>query len=440
MAWGVFIRYSSLFKCIHKEKNHVLRVMTEAEIERLVQELVSRLDWGAVENWKTKDFENLREQIREVTGVYLSVTTLKRLLGKVNYEGQPTLATLDAVAVFLGHDGFRAFQQSHRVTKPPGENVAVRRWALTGRSKIVIILTIAIVSVIIVLSFLDTPGSKVDPNLVDFSIEKVAKGIPNTVIFRYDVSKVNAQEVEIQQNWDPTKRHKVDPQRNVFTHYYDYPGYYNAKLLVNGEIIHRRHLYIPSDGWLAALSYPEDPPRYLLDAEWTSTDQLAVGERISDLISISEEEIVLNYYYAVDEPTSDFRNFRLDTELQFNLRSGQYPCEYQRIVILGTEMSMRIPLIYEGCVSQLNIRLGSEFIDGTTTDLTGFGLKQQARVRLEVVNTDNLLTIAVDGQELLSHQLRDDFGELAGIHYAFHGAGQVHALNLLTPSDTLVAF
>jgi hypothetical protein len=59
-----------------------------------------------------QEFETLSEQIREKTGIYLSVTTLKRLWGKVKYESKPTITTLNALAKFMDFESWRDFRKS----------------------------------------------------------------------------------------------------------------------------------------------------------------------------------------------------------------------------------------------------------------------------------------------------------------------------------------
>ncbi|WPQ63248.1 hypothetical protein SIO70_00025 [Chitinophaga sancti] len=45
----------------------------------------TRLNWGKSSEWTNYDFEKLSVAIQDKTGVTLSVTTLKRLWGKLKY-------------------------------------------------------------------------------------------------------------------------------------------------------------------------------------------------------------------------------------------------------------------------------------------------------------------------------------------------------------------
>jgi hypothetical protein len=50
--------------------------------------------------------------------VRLSISTLKRIWGKVKYDHSPTTATLNAIARFAGFDGWRDFQQQNPGVAP----------------------------------------------------------------------------------------------------------------------------------------------------------------------------------------------------------------------------------------------------------------------------------------------------------------------------------
>ncbi|HLL96116.1 MAG TPA: hypothetical protein VK404_14140, partial [Spirosoma sp.] len=53
---------------------------------RLIEQKVG---WGSSEHWQNRDFEQLGEQILVETGVSLSISTLKRLWGRIRYDSSP---------------------------------------------------------------------------------------------------------------------------------------------------------------------------------------------------------------------------------------------------------------------------------------------------------------------------------------------------------------
>ena len=71
----------------------------------------ARLNRGDSSEWTTYDFEKLSEAIEEATGVMLSVTTLKRLWGKLKYTNMPATTTLNTLAQFAGYADWREFKR-----------------------------------------------------------------------------------------------------------------------------------------------------------------------------------------------------------------------------------------------------------------------------------------------------------------------------------------
>ena len=404
-------------------------------IESLKSSLARYLNWGDVEHWSTRNFEYLSQQIFENTSIQLSVSTLKRFLGKVAYNNKPAPATLDAIAIFIGYKNYLDYCSSIEESTGPTLNRIP-----TKKLFISLVLVLLIVGVGVTLSFIDLSSSSVDPSKVSFSIKKVTTGLPNTVVFEYDVTQVNASAVEIQQDWDPTKRHKVDPNNRVFTHYYEYPGYYNAKLVINGDIILEEDLFIPSDGWMSVISYPQEekPIRYLMQNEFESDSVLRVYEDIYKDLHGNPDKVVLDYYNALPEPQLDFEDFEFKAQIKFNLQSGKVPCEYRKLIFFGTKMFMRIPISVPGCVSKNKLKLGNLVIDGAENDLSALSTESGKWSKIEVKNKANHVSIFLDSELVFESNLIDDFGKLAGVRISFDGSGEVRDLNLSSKGNELL--
>src|SRR6187401_3310152 len=83
----------------------------ELLIQKCRKLIESQLSWGEASNWTNEDFESLSERIQLKTGTCLSITTLKRIWGKVKYESRPTMTTLNTLARFIDFENWRAFVQ-----------------------------------------------------------------------------------------------------------------------------------------------------------------------------------------------------------------------------------------------------------------------------------------------------------------------------------------
>ena len=174
----------------------------------LYKKLVEKqLGWGNSESWENKDFLALSEKILETTGVQLSNSTLKRIWGKVKYQSAPNTSTLNTLAHFLNYENWLSFKASH-----PVENSHPIAVIETKNRKNTLIQVFAIGGIFLVfisiLSFIYSGNtSKLSSQELEktiFSSHPVTTGIPNTVVFQYDISHLNGNDFMIQQYWDTT--------------------------------------------------------------------------------------------------------------------------------------------------------------------------------------------------------------------------------------------
>ena len=87
------------------------------EIEKLLNLIEKKLDWGESLTWQNRDFENLNQLILDETGVSLSASTLRRIWGKVEYKHLPSTTTLDTLAKFAGFESWRLFLKQNTAEK-----------------------------------------------------------------------------------------------------------------------------------------------------------------------------------------------------------------------------------------------------------------------------------------------------------------------------------
>ena len=125
----------------------------------------------------------------------------------------------------------------------------------------------------------------------------------------------------------------MDPSKKVFTHYYEYPGYYKAKLVVDGAIVKEEDLFIPSQGWMSLIrNARRGSPRYLLPDEFQSDSILKVSRAVYEQILNRPDEVTLDFYNALQEPEHDFENFEFKAKLRFSSQSGKVPCEFRKLI------------------------------------------------------------------------------------------------------------
>lgn len=186
-------------------------------LAKLKAQLETHLGWGPSESWSNYDVERLSECILQQTGVSLSVSTLKRIFGKVDYKSAPSLTTLNTLAHFLSYTDWRDFQlRTAEMTAPTVTPVEqpVHLPLIKKSRRIIHWLRLALPGIFLVglgsfLLFRKTPYT---PNEFRFTSNTIlTQGLPNSVVFSFDASKAHDNDsVFICQSWDTRRKVLVD--------------------------------------------------------------------------------------------------------------------------------------------------------------------------------------------------------------------------------------
>ena len=225
-------------------------------ITRCLQLIEQKLKWGDSADWSNYDFSKLSDEVHQRTQVRLSVTTLKRIWGKVKYESAPTITTLNTLAQFAGYEDWRHFCQDSSTEELKKADMAVhtpeqntRQSKRVKRFWFMLAIPFVVVGCFFILSA-RKPG-KLNPDDFEFRANKVvAEGVPNSVVFHYDASVAATDSVYIVQTWDIRRKKLVSKDNHEHSAMYYYPGFFKTKLIADDQVVKTHDLFVTSDGWL----------------------------------------------------------------------------------------------------------------------------------------------------------------------------------------------
>ncbi|HTI07534.1 MAG TPA: hypothetical protein VL832_03225 [Puia sp.] len=456
-------------------------------IEKCRQLIEASLHWGDASTWTNEDFDNLSERIFDKTAVRLSVSTLKRIWGKVRYDSSPTSATLNALARFAGYAGWREFQQQHPESpagtdgrtspstsdpqaSPPvlsdtafatgrpsfAHPLSSGQQASSGQSAVPpsrsrwLMTSIIISTVVILIALISLfaarlrSGAIVQPPeesaRVTFGSKITSDDLPNSVVFYYDASSLDPHRVILQQSWDTARRELIPANGKEITSIYYYPGYFMAKLIVDGTIRKESPVFIKTKGWKGIIE-GTPLPIYLASAE--------TGKEADPGLGISSEVLQKKTGSPIFNNTwIDFTNvrefdgipaghFTLSTTLRNTSTVEQCLCRKIKVTLLGTESAIIIPLADKGCISDLSMLTGDRMINGKDNDLSAFGCDFRNFQHLVCTVEDHRLKIMLNNTLIFNTEQRQDLGAIVGIRIAFEGAGQIKDLMLQGPGQAL---
>ena len=387
------------------------------------------LGWGDPASWTHEDFDDLSDRIFEKTTVRLSVSTLKRIWGKVKYDHSPTTATLNVLARYAGFESWRDLllqmpqEQVPRAAAAPimAEKSAGRRSILTP----VIVGTIALAALVALLSARFVHVTTDLPQL-RFENRRTSDELPNSVVFDYDATPLQPREVIIQQSWDPHRREKVDPNGKQHTSIYYYPGYFSAKLIVDGEIRRESEVFVTTRGWKGIVG--RSPlPVYLSPQEIKCDSGIGVSAGVlaskTGSTVFSDTWVTFANVRAFPDVSGD--HFTLTTSLRNTSTVEQCLCRNVRITLLGKNSVIIIPLSDKGCIAGLQFFPGFTPVNGKDHDLSAFGCDFHDWQRLVCSESDHVLRIMLNGRQVFCIQDTGSIGDIVGLRIVFEGAGMI---------------
>ena len=406
------------------------KIDTELQVRKCLGQIEGSLGWGPSDSWTTYDFSKLSDEVHKRTQVRLSVTTLKRLWGKLKYENEPTLTTLNTLARYAGFEDWRNF--CHHETEPdpvPVPVAAKQSQQKKARLSGYWFLSVIPLAVLVVYSLTLSRGKpgKINPEDFEFRADKVkTEGVPNSVIFTYDASAAETDSIFIVQTWDITRKKVVSKSNNTHSAMYYYPGYFNAKLIVDTEIVKTHDLWITSDGWLALVE-GEPVPLYFRKDEY----------RFDDRVEITED-LLKKYNYTLNPAPPRIRffnqrdlgdimndNFVFETTLKTEFNEGKGACQFVQVLIQCKNDIIAIPLVAKACIGELQIYYCGAGAKAADTDLSKFGadLTQWTTLRVETVNKH--VIFFVNGEKAYELDFPNDPTGVVGVQYRFDGVGSV---------------
>lgn len=408
-------------------------------IKKCLQLIEARLNWGPGQNWANYDFEKLSSAIEDKTHVVLSITTLKRIWGKVKYDHSPTLTTLNALARFLDYEDWRSFTKSLNVKEeqsPKNENEKIIEAKATRQKKkfkIAIPVYLGLIFLLFLISFMifsakkDSVLPKQSNTHYQFKADKViSEGVPNSVVFTYDASSANTDSIFIVQTWDITRKTLVSRENNKHSAIYYYPGFFRTKLIADGNIVKTHDLQITSDGWLC-LAEKQPIPLYFKKEEYVKKDRVEIDKDVLKKynLSLNPDPPRIRFFNQNDLGDLMNDNFVFETTLKNEFSGESNPCQYIEVLIQCKDDIIIIPLSAKACVGDLLLYFAGKQVTSKEADLSKFGCDLNQWTNLKVESKNRNVRIYVNNQQAYSLTFDHQPTGIVGFQYRFNGIGAI---------------
>lgn len=419
--------------------------MSDKELIKIcLQEISRRSGFPDPEALRQRDFEHLSTEIEQRTGILISVSTIKRLLNG-QFNRLPQVATLNAISACLGYNNWQDLRiKEEEKMKDSGELPPVPSPA--GKKRRLpykfFIPGIAILLFLMIVSYsYFSKNDIINEKDISFSVKKVTNNdIPNTVVFTYDVSKINGDSFFIQQSWDRDRRVKIDKHNHTLTDIYYEPGYHNAKLFVNNKVVKTIDVSIPTRGWfffskpalfkgLPTYIHPAAPVK---DGKLSLTAEDIVGSKIDP-----QHENFYTYAFFPEAFNVGSDNFRFRARIRFTeLKNVMCPTIMHEIC--GQSNSLYFFTTLPGCTGTINTNVGEHFMSGKTTDLSRFGCDIHQWYNIEVLVKNKDARFYINQKEIFRKSYTKSPGLITGLLFSSNGLCEIDDIELAGPDGKVV--
>lgn len=392
------------------------------------RKLEEKFSFGNGHGYTQKDLEQLANYIEEQTGNYISLSTLKRVW-KNDFKTGPQVATLNALVQVLGYANWQDFKLENK----EADVVQTERNFSGSKSKWLVYALLSLVVVMVFTFFFFKKESSVRINgPIEFSANKtLSRGVPNTFIFKYDLSNVEADSFFIQQTWNGYHRVKIDPEKKVFSATYYESGYHRARLLANDKIIATQPVHILSEGWEPHVYYNESDDRFI-DFKGESFVRDGVLHLPKDLL-VKRKLDTSRHFMSRISHSEDYRvssnDFTFSTRIKLD-RVQEANCPAMAVLLITTENIFKVGLVRKGCETGADYKLGEIYRSGRDNDLAKLGVDVYDWNDIRVEVKGKKAVIYINDEPAYTENFEEELGNIMGLSYIFEGAGSIDSARL----------
>lgn len=391
-------------------------------IAECIRQIAEKYQLAEIDHkWRQRDMEYLARLIEERSGVLLSLSTVKRLLRNDHQIPQP--ATLNALVSVLGYSDWQQFKMSNSRSAGRSRPKYIMKLAI-GASAI-----IGVAGLLIILSYSAGPDRsmvQINGDVTFMANKTVSRGVPNTVIFTYDLQHVSADSFFIQQSWNKLEKTPLDQEGGHFTSIYYYPGYHRAKLIANDSVLFKKPVHITTDGWLPLVrrNITDKVPVYI-NRRFEDHELLQVSSDDLTLSKIDQDQpFLLTWFNVRDFGNIHSDNFRVDTRLKVDSLRNDV-CPFIRVMVRAEKDIFLIYLVEKGCENKAKVRAGEVEQNGRFNDLSALGVDVHDWQDLTLKVIDKHAVIMLGGRPVHEIDFQEDFGKVVGLSITFLGTGSV---------------
>jgi len=405
-------------------------------VQHCVSELKKQMGYAEQTRLSQRDIEHLSEAIETKTKILISLSTLKRILNG-QFDRLPQTSTLNALTSFIGYTGWHDFKTQKLLENPAiDENSHTSITFSQARALPKTWLGLGLCVLIIIIAFLlKTPllGSQNIADNTQFSARQTSTdNIPNSVVFNYNLEKVEADSFYFQQSWNEKTRLSISKNSHTLTDIYYEPGYHRAKLIADGKVLREVGVNITAKDWFcySKADFTEIKPKYINKGNAIHDGVLGMSDEVIEANNIDFEKDQI-YFYTFHPKLLALGGDNFSYKVRFRLRKIKNThCPWIMTEVFCENSFMFFTNTTPGCISDINAKISENYLSGKTTDLSAFSCDLTQWQDLEIRVVDKTVAVYMANKKIFEKPYTQSLGHIAGIGFASNGICEVDKVSL----------
>jgi hypothetical protein len=411
----------------------------KAKLKDIIKCCEVRFNRGVAADWKNSDFGDLSREIMRETEVNLSLSTLKRIFGKVSVDDEylPQQATVDALIKYGRYSPAEPEQTSEKI--PPEEPAATDKLGKAKSYKWLFIPSVIVLGVCVFLAVktLTSGGNNLKGSITFAGTEGL---LPATAFFTLQLPDI--RDSLFIDFGDKSPLVYVMPGETKTAHNYLFPGVFTVTLRSGQNVIASTRVSIKSNKWigLGFRRQVDIPNRYYeFPAVKTGPDSLfhiTNGQLYKmGLDTVGSFFTRLCNFTAVKNASEDFL---FEATFKNEVHEKGIYCNSTHFQIVGMEGRIHFELFSPGCSYRIINVVSEQTFTGSKENLSKFVLDLGKWNTVKLINRNRHVSLYVNDKLLFEGTYEKPIGAIQGLFLEFEGNGFVKACDLKTTDGNIL--
>jgi len=391
------------------------------QIEKCKQLIEKKLNWEASNFWTHSFYEKLSDTIEKEVNDKISVSTLKRIWGKVKPDFGVSIYTLNILARFVGYHNWNSFVNEQNIDqfakKEDIQTVLVAKRKIHWQKYGLITLIIVIIFFIFVYFFVLKSKEK---EYVLFYTKRSSKFAPTQCNIFYNIKSLdNNEKCHMLLGEGDVKI--LNPDSHQFSKIFSSPNHYFLKLYREETLLKIVPFTVFTNGWQKSIKFREK--QFVVDTlveDNLSQIPLAFVQKYEkrNIPYWIEYLNVNSYFAAVDCDHMEF-------EIRFKIFEQKAPLESQFAVnFQGDSSNIRFHLSNQANLGMYS-RISEKIIEKNAQEQKHFVKDLSDFHTLKIRNIKQNLTLFFDNQEIYKTKYTKAIKNLVCLQFLMFGCGEL---------------